>query len=102
MYGVVALPDGSPLNKLLFKYLLDDQSNRGQAAAITALAKYRDERLLGDNTKNVARVQDAMAIRAIQDTVAPLARRVTLLQIKALIGHRASEFEKQTMANGSS
>ena len=56
--------------------------------------------LLGGSTKNVARVQDAMAIKAIQDTAAPLARRGTLLQIKALVHHRASEFEKQTGANG--
>ena len=87
--------------KELFKYLDELHSKRGREAATTALTKHRDERLLGDNTKNVARVQDAMAIQAIKETVAPLARRVSLPHIKALVHHRATKFEKQAGARGS-
>jgi hypothetical protein len=63
--------------------------------AITLLEKYRDKRLSKNTARTFDRVQDAIAKEMIQGTVAPLARRASLSQLKARVHHRASDFEKQ-------
>jgi serine/threonine protein kinase len=97
-YDMFKVSCASPLlfpGKAIFKHLADVHASRGKMEAITLLEKYRDKRLSKNTARTFDRVQDAIAKEMIQGTVAPLARRASLSQLKARVHHRASDFEKQ-------